>query len=95
MGRQRIIWVAIGLAALAVAVVGLWLTLWPSSGQIQSSRPGDGATIQEAMQVQVTRSTPETGQATRPGGEQTTISDSVEFILRDASGKVKQVVRGP
>ena len=36
-----------------------------------------------------------TAPAPPPGGEQTTISDSVEFIVRDASGKVKQVVRGP
>lgn len=88
MGRQRIIiWVTTGLAALAVAM-GLWLALWPSSGKIQSSSPVDGATIQESVQVQTasTSSKPPSGGATETGR----IQDGMEYIIRDASGNIKE-----
>lgn len=83
--RRFWLWgVLLGVSLALVA--GLWLL-----GEApRSTGTSDGVSLQEGVEVR--RQGAE--QTTPPGGERSTISDGLEFIIRDAQGRVKEEGRG-
>ena len=87
-------WLVLALAALALGVA---LVVWLPREAPTPSDAADRAVLQDSVETLVTRSAPGAspepvegaGKALTPGAEQSTISDRVEFIIRDASGKIK------
>jgi hypothetical protein len=90
MAGKRIMWLAGGLAALLVAVglpLGIWA--WQRSGGPPTVT--DGGRIQESAEMGVTPGPAEVNPPAGGGtGEAASIQESIEYIIRDASGKVKQ-----
>lgn len=83
MGRQRIMWLALGIAV----AIGLGLALWPSGGQSQSSSPVDTSSVREQIQVTTGSDQPRARGGTGDTGR---IKEGVEYVIRDASDKIKE-----
>ena len=93
---------AITVLALAVTLGLAWVLLEPP-GASHSASVADTASIQESVQVQAAgpstlrqaQDVPGSGQAQAqppPGGatERVSVQESVEYIIRDASGRIKE-----